>query len=289
MINKKEYITRTSILCMIILFIFLSLKHIEYKECSLTENDIQLPIIMYHNISSKSNKCGKYTVLNTQFENDLKYIRENNFNTITMTELINYVKNNIPLPEKPIIITFDDSYESFYTYAYPLLKEYNFKAVMSVIGSYTDEFTQTEDHNIDYSHLNWGQIKELSKSGYVEIQNHTYNMHQNGGNRKGCRIEKYESAEHYKKAMKEDLIPLQEKIKEVTGITPNTFTYPYGCICDESVTILKEIGFLATLTCTEQINIINKDSDCLFYLGRFNRASGETSEQFFIRVFKDLK
>lgn len=278
-LKKKSLVT----LFAVVFFLFCA---VSYTKAQTGQNAVELPIIMYHNISNKSNKLGKYTVLDKQFEKDLLYIKENGFQTITMNELINFVELGKPLPEKPIIITFDDSYESFYAYAYPLLEKYNMTAVMSVIGIYADEYTQTEDHNLDYSHLNWTQIKELHDSEYVEIQNHTYDMHHNGNGRCGCGIKKQESVSQYAQILKKDIGRLQNDIFQHTGTLPTTFTYPFGYLCAESTDILKEMGFQATLSCTEVKNKITADKDCLFCLGRFNRASGETSEQFFSRILK---
>ena len=78
-----------------------------------------------------------------------------------MTDLINYTKGNGTLPQKPIIITIDDGFESIYTYVYPLMKKYNMCAVVGIVGSFADFSSKEQDHNIDYSYLNWDQISEL--------------------------------------------------------------------------------------------------------------------------------
>ncbi len=267
-------------------FTILIFKHISYS-ISAKGDESGLPIIMYHNISEKHNLLGKYTVSKQQFENDLKFIKENGYETITMEELINYVYNNTELPQKPIIISFDDSYESFYEYAYPLLQKYNMKAVNCIVGNYTDLYTSTEDHNLDYSHLNWEEVKQMSESGFVEIQNHTYNLHELKGNRKGSGRIKGESIEQYKKVFTEDLLKLQEAIYKNTGKKPNTFAYPYGYISEGSKDFLKEMGFKAALTCTEVVNYDYNDKDALFNLGRFNRANGKSSEAFFKKILNN--
>lgn len=277
-LKKKSIISFAVLLC----FLFGAVSYVKAQ----TDTPIQLPILMYHNISQKPSMLGKYTVLDKQFENDLIYIKKNGFQTITMTQLINYVKYGTPLPEKPIMITFDDGYESFYAYAYPLLQKYNMTAVMAIIGCYTDEYTQTEDHHLDYSHLNWAQVKELNESEFVEIQNHTYNMHQTKGNRKGCAIGNKESVEQYEAALKEDVGKLQNEMFMNTGTLANTFVYPFGCLCEESYQILKKMGFEATLSCTEKVNKITRNEDSLNCLGRFNRAHRESSQQFFERMLK---
>ncbi len=281
---KSEKTVRFFIITMACALIFLIYRHIEFKACLAEDESIEIPIVMYHNISNKSNLLGKYAISQNQFKNDLEYIKEKGFNTITMTQLIDYAYNNTELPEKSIVITFDDGYESFYTYAYPLLKEYNMKAVMSIVGSYTDLFTEEEDHNLDYSHLNWEEVNEMSDSGLVEIQNHTYNMHEISKNRKGCGIKKGESVDDYSKELNDDLGKLQNEILSYTGTSPNTFTYPYGYISPQSIDIIKTMGFKAALTCYEVVNKPESGTDWLYNLGRFNRENGKSSSEFFKKM-----
>lgn len=254
---------------------------VDTENC-MSEYNVNLPIVMYHNISKNPAMLGKFAITPEQFENDLKYISEKGYTSITMEELIDYVENGAPLPDKPIIITFDDGHESFYTYAYPLLQEYKMKAVLSVIGSYTDEFTKNDDHNVDYAHLNWNEINEMSDSGFVEIQNHTYNLHSKDSKRKGCAILKGENSESYKKELSADLERLQKEIILFTDKKPTTLTYPYGNFCNESEQVARELGFKACLTCYEKINYETDDNgEWLYSLGRYNREHGKSSEYYF--------
>lgn len=251
--------------------------------CGLSSGD-KVAIIMYHNISDKPSLLGKFAISSKQFEKDLIYIKEKGYNTITLTQLIDYVYKDGELPEKPVILTFDDGYESFYAYAYPLLKKYDMCAVMSIVGEFTDLYTNKEDHNLDYSHLNWSEVKEMSQSGNVEIQNHTYGMHRICNGRKGCGKKCREAIESYRKVLEEDVGKLQKEILDYTGSAPNTFTYPYGYICPESMDFIKELGFQAILTCTEHLNTIEYGSDWLYDLGRYNRPHGKSSEEFFKKI-----
>lgn len=95
------------------------------------KNGIRLPIIMYHSILKS--KTNTFIVSPEQLENDFKYIKEHGYTTITMTNLIEYVYNDLSLPEKPIIITFDDGYYNNFTYLAPLLRKYDMKAVVSIV------------------------------------------------------------------------------------------------------------------------------------------------------------
>lgn len=241
-------------------------------------------IVMYHQVAEGSKSLGKFTIQQSQLESDLLYLKEQGYETITMAQLIDYTEGKGGLPEKPVMITFDDGYESFYGYVYPLLQKYNMKAVLSVVGEFVDRYTNAPDHNMRYSCLNWDEVREMRDSGLVEIQNHTYNMHSNKKGRQGCRKRKGESEEAYRKAFMEDVGGMQEKLQTELGATADTFTYPFGALCKESIPLLKEIGFKAALTCSEQPVTAREAGDWMYRLGRYNRPSGKTSEEFFKRV-----
>ena len=246
-------------------------------------NKIELPIIMYHHISTKTSALGAYVITPTQFESDLKFIREKGYQTITSQNLIDYFNGMFDLPQKPIMITFDDGYLSFYEYAYPLLKKYNMKAVFSIIGKYTDLYSSCDDRNINYAHITWNDVKEMSQSGLIEMANHTYDLH-TLNDRKGSTIKSGENEDCYKTMLTSDLKTVQNKLKEVTGITPITFTYPFGKICKQSYSIIKEMGFKVSFGCEEKINYIDKENPNLYKLKRFNRAHGKSSETFFRNI-----
>lgn len=239
---------------------------------------------MYHSILKSHN--GDYVIHPDVLEKDFKYLKDNGYTSITLTDLINFVYEDHPLPEKPIIITFDDGHYNNLGYVLPLLEKYDMVAVISIVGKYTDTFSLNGEANLNYSYLRWKDINELIDTKRVEFQNHTYDLHSTSTNRKGCLKLKYESLESYRKVLTDDILKLQDKFKNnVNGYTPNTFTYPYGFICKESINIIKSLGFKASLSCNEGINIISKNPDCLYNLKRYNRESFISSEHFFKRIF----
>ncbi|WP_024833204.1 polysaccharide deacetylase family protein [Ruminiclostridium josui] len=245
-------------------------------------NGIRLPIVMYHGTIPKSKDLGKFVITPKELESDIKYLKDHGYTSITMTDLINYVYNDGELPSKPVMLTFDDGYYNNYIYATPILKNYNMKAVISVVGEFTEASTKIPENNVQYSYVTWEQIKNMNDSGIYEIQNHTYNLHKYNKNRLGAKKNKNESIEAYKDLLLSDVGLLQQKLKELAGVEPNTFTYPFGYICNDSIPILKEMGFKATLTCAEGVNIINKNKkDILFGLKRKNRPHGVSTESFF--------
>ena len=243
----------------------------------------ELPIIMYHHIMNKQSRLGQFIISEQQFENDLIYLKENGYQTISMAQLLDYVNEGTPLPEKPVMLTFDDGHESFHTYAYPLLQKYQMCAVLSIVGEYTDQYSEGDDHNPSYAYLTWDEIAEMTKSGLVEIGNHTYGLHTDDNDRRGCRIKSGESEEEYRAMLRSDLQQVQDKVKEYTGTAPVIFTYPFGHMCIQARSVIKEMGFQAAFSCEERRNKLTRDGDhdWLFDLGRYNRPSGKSSEAFF--------
>jgi len=243
------------------------------------QQSVSLPILMYHSILKNPQNAGKFVVSPATFESDLMYLKENGYESVLISDLIAYTNGKQNLPDKPVLITLDDGYYNNYTYVLPILERLDMKAVISVVGSFTEQFSDHPDPNPNYSYFTWEDIQQAHQSGYIEIQNHSYDMHKQG-TRDGSKRKDGETPEQYKKAFTEDALKLQTLLKENAGVTPTAYTYPYGLISPETKEYLKEMGFLCSLTCHEQINQITRDPECLFGLGRYNRPSGISTAAF---------
>ena len=248
------------------------------------EDRIDLPIIMYHGLLKEEKRQGQFIISPNLFEQDLRYLQENGYTTVVIADLIAYVQDGKPLPEKPVMLTFDDGYYNNYLYAVPLLKQYNCKMVLSPIGRYTDEYTQNKDTHANYAHCSWDAVREMMASGLVEFQNHSYNLHSIDSGRKGAKKKAVESLVDYRTLLVEDVMKMQTRMREETGYTPTAFVYPFGAVSSESLPILKELGFQATLICESHINAITRDPECLYGLGRYRRPAKTGSEAFFKKI-----
>lgn len=289
--KKRENYIISYLLILVLMLISLTLFNQTYKSVlkpvSKEEGVVYLPIIMYHQV--KPTGLSKDVISPYEFESDLQYLYENEYNTITMSELIDFVYHDQPLPDNPIMITFDDGYQSTYKYAFPLLKKYNNKMVMSIIGKSTDDFTRVHDENVNYSHLSWNRINEMLDSGLVEIQNHTYNLHTTKKGRIGAKPKPGETFTDYNLILAEDLTKLQDQIESITGESPTTFTYPYGEFSEETITILEELGFQAGLTCDYGVNIIRRNNTNLYALKRMCRSHGVTIQKLLTDGWKTIR
>lgn len=127
------------------------------------EEAVDLPILMYHGLTDQASQVGDYYVPAQTFEEDMKYLKENGYTAITMTELIDYVydkSGQVRLPKKPVIITFDDGFLNNDTFATPVLKKYGMKAVISIIVSATKEMSEVQYKNEKTCAVSFSQLRQ---------------------------------------------------------------------------------------------------------------------------------
>lgn len=247
------------------------------------KQSVSLPIIMYHQISRKNSNSGQYIISLEQLVSDLEYIKNQGYTTVTVKDLTDYVNGKANLPPKPVMLTFDDGHETAYTVLYPLLKERGMCAVVSVIGYLADLYTEIDDHNDTYSYLTWDEIKELSDTPEIEIQNHSFNMHSvEKGGRRGIAPMKNETREDYFRAVNSDVGKMQIALMKKGEVKATAMVYPYGSHTELTLEVCKDLGFLCTLTCEERINTVTKyNTASLYNLGRYNRSGEISTEEFF--------
>lgn len=250
------------------------------------KEEIFVPAVMYHSLLKDPARAGDYIVSPEVFKADMKYLLDNGYTSVFTSDLVNYVENGVPLPEKPVLVTFDDGYYNVMEYALPFMLENNIKGVMNVVGAYTERSSQEDEHNPAYSYLTWEDIAVLNESGVFEIGSHTYDMHSIGA-RSGCKKKYGENADTYRAALTEDINRLQTELSEKSGVTPAVFAYPYGFISEESVPILLENGFKVLLSCYEKPNYISRDDpERLMHINRYNRPAGVSTEEFMEKLLR---
>ncbi|WP_300258041.1 polysaccharide deacetylase family protein [Clostridium sp.] len=128
-----------------------------------TSEDMNIPVLCYHDVTPNNPDNNDLLINPEKFKEQLQYLKDNNYTPITLDEFYDYLRNNKPIPKKPVVITFDDGYTGNYKYAYPLLKEFKFPATIFVISNYVGapDFMTAD------------QLKEMSNNG-IEIESHTF-------------------------------------------------------------------------------------------------------------------
>lgn len=131
----------------------------------------KIPVLVYHEVlpSPDGGDASNVSVIARKiFGEQMEYLHENGFYTATMTDLEGFVKAGRKLPPKTVVITFDDGYQSNYLYAFPYLTRYKLKATLFLMGSVPPDARP---------HLTGFQLMEMVRSGLVEIECHTYDLH----------------------------------------------------------------------------------------------------------------
>lgn len=250
---------------------------------AMPEDEVQLPVIMYHSVLKDTARTGKYIITPSSLEADLKYLAEHGYQSVSARRLIAYAEKGEPLPPKPYLLTFDDGCYNNLTYVLPILEKYDAYAVISIVGSYSESYSETGEASAAYGYLRWEDISALEATGRVEIGNHSYNMHSVGANRIGAKIAKGEDEEEYCGKFAADCETTEKLLRENCGLSTFIYTYPFGAYCDQSQEYLEEKGYKLILTCNEHINELEKNDSCPLVLGRFNRPGRADTESFFAK------
>lgn len=217
------------------------------KESPPAASGIQVPILMYHDISYLGEGYSKTPEL---FRTQMLELKNAGFNTIFYADLIDYAENGTPLPQKPIIISIDDGYRSNYTYLFPILQELEMKAEISLIGNAIQRY--------DWA-MNWDQVREMADSGLVAFQSHTKNLHSDltaQGGRLGVLKHPEESWTEYAALLGNDIAASLELIESETDVKPLVFTYPRGKWNSMAEGLTAQLGCRASVTTLDGIATI---------------------------------
>ena len=247
-----------------------------------TQGEVRLPVVMYHQITDGFSGSGDYVLSAAQLEKDLIWLRDAGYESVSVKQLLDWFSGVGTLPEKPCMITFDDGYETTGVIAAPLLEKYGFTGLVAVIGSVAQQYSDLPDHNLRYSHLSWEAVEELARGDVLEVQYHSWDMHALSP-RKGCNKRRGEDEAAYRAVLQADVERFRsESEKHGVRLVPS-LAYPFGAYCALTGEVMAEMGFRIAFTCTERVNLLSQRAEGLIELGRYNRAPGKTSEDFFAK------
>ncbi len=210
----------------------------------------KVPVVMYHDILPEKEVF--FDVTPAEFEEHLRLIQENGLTPISLDQLTTHLRTGLPLPEKPILLSFDDGYGGHYEYVYPLLKKYGYPGVFSI-------YTSKIGDNQGRSHVNWEQLRQMAADPQVTIAAHSI------------------SHPPDLRALPDD--QLQQEIGESKqlleselGIAIRYFTYPTGLYDERVSRLVREAGYLAALTMNDLDERFAGESENLLAIGRFGQS-----------------
>ncbi|WP_042470315.1 polysaccharide deacetylase family protein [Bacillus ndiopicus] len=228
--------------------------------------DEGLPVLLYHHILPQDwIKTTASTISLEAFEQQMAYLAENGFKTLTTHELYDYLEGRLIVPEKAVLITFDDGLLSTREYAYPILKQYGFTALQHIISSRTNREQGAQIFNTEgpLQFFSASDLEELADVFHFEA--HTYDLHSLN---KGSGI----ALEHSKEQI---IMDLQRNMEEVP--TAISLAYPYGQYNEEFIAATKEAGLLIGFTTREGYANMNTSN---YEVCRFGMTEKRSFEQF---------
>jgi len=235
-----------------------------FKSYDLIQDDSpytkKVPVLLLHDIDAE----GEYSVSEEQFERQMELIKDEGFNTVSFEDLYEYTLNGRELPENPIIITFDDGYQSNYDIAYPILEKLDMKAAIYIIGSSLGKDTYKDTGEKIHPHFGYEEAVEMYVSGLIDIQSHSYDMHQSEKFEKISPVRdnvkrfEDESEKDYIEAFNSDFSAEDSIIKEITGRSIHSFSYPTGYYSRETEALLGLLGVKSTVTTESGVNTVIK-------------------------------
>jgi peptidoglycan/xylan/chitin deacetylase (PgdA/CDA1 family) len=187
-----------------------------------------VPVITYHKLSK--NKADATTVRESDFEEQMRYLRENGYRVLTMDEFFDFLDFNRIIPPKSVVITIDEDWHSTYDIAFPILKKYGYPATLFL---YTDII---RDKSAD-----WNRITEMSRNG-IDVQCHT-KTHRNLDKRNSV-----ESFREYFESVKKELAESAEIIRKHLMKEVKYLAYPYGDTNSLVIALLKKLGYRGAFT-----------------------------------------
>ncbi len=188
------------------------------------KNNNQIIILGYHQIREINNtdteKEKLFITSPKVFEEEMKYLKDNNYTSISITDYINHLKNKTYIPKKSIILTFDDGYVSQFENAYPILKKYNMKATFFIYKDCIDKYPVC---------MKSSELKEMTDNGMM-LANHTAHH---------AFLTEYKD-----KTIKKEVEDNQEYLEKISNTNiEKILAYPYGVTDERIIEILKDLNY----------------------------------------------
>ncbi|HEY9908008.1 MAG TPA: polysaccharide deacetylase family protein [Thermosynechococcaceae cyanobacterium] len=209
----------------------------------------KVPVMMYHDVLPE--KKVFFDVTAEELERHFELIRQKGLTPISMDQLVTHLRTGLPLPEKPIMLSFDDGYQGHYRYVYPLLKKYNYPALFAI---YTDKL----DKQLGRPAMTWEQVRVMAADPLITISSHSV-THRD--------LNKLTDAEILMEAQQSKQI-LESKL----GIPMRYFTYPSGKYDQRALAVMQEAGYLAALTMNDVDEQVAGQSKSLLEINRIGQS-----------------
>ncbi len=218
-------------------------------------------VLTYHDVKANPGD-DSYAVSTTRLRQHLEYLKKNNYQPISLSYLLKVAQGRARFPAKAVLLTFDDGLSSYKTTVVPMLKQYGYPSVLSVVSRWADGESAPSEYKGKL--LNWKELKALDRSRLVEVVSHSHDLHrwvisspqQTMAPAAITRIyqsklNRYESEKEFRARINKDLLLTRKRFKEQLGHLPRALTWPYGEYDQATYRLAKTAGFSVQLTLDE--------------------------------------
>lgn len=217
-------------------------------------NSVQVPILMYHSLTEDPSEVTDMTITAASFERQLQALSQAGYEAISYNDLLRYVEEGAELPERPVVITFDDGYKNNLTLGAPVLEKYGYNAQIALIGCSVGKTTYKDTGKEMIPHFSLEEASPWIDKGVVHIHSHSYDMHQvvsldGEGCRAGVAPLSGETEDDFIKALRMDCDMSRILLSsETENELIKAYTYPYGKYSELTEAVLEEQGYQVTVT-----------------------------------------
>ncbi len=200
-------------------------------------------ILLYHHVAEDTPPST--SISPAVFTTHLNYLKDNGFTVIALDRMIDSLRSGQALPEKSVVITFDDGYSSVYEVAFPLLQSFSYPFTAFVSTGFIDR------HQLGY--MDWDQIREMADAGVIianHMVDHPYMLDQQKG----------ENPSQWLVRLREDILLAEQRIESETGQSFRYLAYPYGEYKPAIKSLINALGFVGL---AQNSGAIGVDSDFL--------------------------
>ncbi len=217
--------------------------------------------ISFHDVVDQPADLGADAITTKTFVQFLDWLKGTGWKTISLDDVSAAARGLRRLPDKAILLTFDDGYRSLYTRVFPLLKAYRYPAVAALVGSWMEDAADGTvlygDKKVPRSNfVSWAEAREMQASGLIEFASHSYDLHRGArANPQGNftpaaltwqydpRTRTYEDDAQYTARIRADLIHSRTMIEANLGHPPRAIVWPYGRYTGPALQVAKDLGF----------------------------------------------
>ncbi len=266
----------------------------------------ELLVISYHEVSHELKSGDNFKAMSLKTSDlvaQFSWLKEHGYVSIDIDDLLAAQSGKRPLPPKAVLLSFDDGYRGMYEQVFPLLRAFNYSALIAVVGSWMETpfgkevLYGNEAVARDYF-LKWQQIRKMVQSGYVEVASHSYDLHHGvisnpQGNTQPAATSRrydskngtYETDSQYRQRIYSDLKRNSDLIERKTGKRPRVMVWPYGAYNNVTVEIARSLGMPVTMSLKDNKLDINN----LGHIGRLLIGHGTDLTDFIWQVNNHIK